>query len=337
MFTQAQLEYIEKQFGRKVSREDIIKKLAAAGWENGDIEDGLREVEKKLSKPKEGEVPPPASHTFRTVLLIIGGAVLIAAIGGLAYWKYVWLPKQTPKAETQIAVPVTEEKAEVNIFDATTTASTTSAIDPENTDTALSEEQRLAIEEGLMKDTIIKAQLPSKEIAYKKGEPVTLSVVLGEGVNESSLQFQWKKSPLTPLGPCGLSCDVPSLDLGQVGEYELGIALRGSNEIRKELEWNIFVPYSKASSLEDAKAQFVKALQMKDLEKIISFYEKRDQEEMISRLTSVPESMVEFGKTTSAQKFVDSTTFSPEKKLEYAFSGKSFLMNKIGDFWLVDK
>lgn len=50
MFTQAQLEYIQKQFARGLNKDAIRNKLLDAGWEISDIEDGFREYEKTAPK-----------------------------------------------------------------------------------------------------------------------------------------------------------------------------------------------------------------------------------------------------------------------------------------------
>ncbi len=49
MFTQAEIEYIQKQLARGLNNDAIKNKLIDAGWDEGDIKDGFKEVE-KISK-----------------------------------------------------------------------------------------------------------------------------------------------------------------------------------------------------------------------------------------------------------------------------------------------
>lgn len=50
MFTQAQIEYIQKQFARGLNKDAIRNKLLDTGWEISDIEDGFREYERITPK-----------------------------------------------------------------------------------------------------------------------------------------------------------------------------------------------------------------------------------------------------------------------------------------------
>lgn len=114
MFTQAQVEYIQRQFARGVQEADIRKKLSGAGWESDDINDGIKEVARlvalnaPLTPPKEtaaegvvipGEVAMPiattqaASHGSKlTLILVIVGIVLVLGAGGFVYMKFIRVP-----------------------------------------------------------------------------------------------------------------------------------------------------------------------------------------------------------------------------------------------------
>jgi hypothetical protein len=60
MFTQAQIEYIQKQYARGLNADAISNKLIEAGWEKDDIKDGLEEVARLalLSSPVPNTVAP---------------------------------------------------------------------------------------------------------------------------------------------------------------------------------------------------------------------------------------------------------------------------------------
>ncbi len=62
MFTQAEIEYIQKQIARGLNKDAIKNKLIEAGWDRGDIDDGFKEVE-KLSAKSEVITTPVVSNS----------------------------------------------------------------------------------------------------------------------------------------------------------------------------------------------------------------------------------------------------------------------------------
>lgn len=62
MFTQAQIEYIQKQYARGLNADAISNKLIEAGWEKDDIKDGLDEVA-RIAMQSSGPVVEQPQNT----------------------------------------------------------------------------------------------------------------------------------------------------------------------------------------------------------------------------------------------------------------------------------
>lgn len=154
MITQPLLEYIERQFGRNIPREDILKKLLEAGWDKKDAAEGMDTIETKLGKivssaPTSSLSSPEEGGTKKSIvpliLLIIGIVFVLGAIGALAYWKYALDMKplstiftKVSSAQEQLVQPQeTLENALGESGQAATTSTTTQVL-PDSIKTELS-------------------------------------------------------------------------------------------------------------------------------------------------------------------------------------------------------
>ncbi len=97
MFTQGQIEYIQKQQARGLNNDAIRNKLIDAGWEEGDIKDGFEEVERISGIPKVAptdtvEKPEIVEKKGSVIKIIVITIIFIIILGsiGFAFYKFVY-------------------------------------------------------------------------------------------------------------------------------------------------------------------------------------------------------------------------------------------------------
>lgn len=223
MANQELIDYINRQRVHGASVANIKNALLHAGWEEGDINKGLKATERPSDHPPlppdviitpEGSRPTASPGATRArsvpivaIISLVLGIVLVGAAAVFVYLKFLRpqpqkkiesiavvenkkatssIPVDSGVASSTLPTPANSEGGKVQDVPSTPFAAPPqTATDTQALNTVMGETGKFfSLNERLYSGKLILAQSPSKYTLYQKGKPLTLGVTLNVAPNE---------------------------------------------------------------------------------------------------------------------------------------------------------